>query len=528
MDPRRLLLTLRLDIAAAGRRALSGGVWRLLAVAAGAFLLVAAEVWVTRRLTARLAAVPPLLIPLARAALDRLAGFVLRLAVAVAAASSVTTALGVIEALESDPYEGALPRPAAERGLMGWWRTLAGLAWVAVLAGPPLAVIGHASGAAAPAMATLAAGLGLAAAAGLIAALGLAALVPRRILVPAAWTTATAAVVGAVLWLRALHPERIARQTDPAAILAALSALGQTGAPGSTVITVLGTPAGALATLTAAAGASALAWTLLGRRAGERLSRGQGATHRPSRVWAAVDAVLTRWPAGALAAAGLRHLVRNTLQGSQMLYLIGLGVVFVQNLRSLPLSDPLAVQLAGLLDLFMAGMLAAALALRFAWPARLLGGPAWWWRTAPLTRLQEEAALLVSALPPILLLAWGLDLAAGTVIGPTAIPGWIVPFLAIWLATAGVVLGPDPADGTTNWIDAALGGGGLAFLAAAVLAVGWCTAAAGAGLIRNIAGELGSSWVPPLPLRSPALVATTLSLALVPATLLRHRTPRDG
>ena len=521
MDPRRLLLTLRLDIRAAARRARSRGVWQLLGVLAGGVLLVGAEVWVTSRLTARLAAVPPLLLPLARVAVARLAAFVLRLTGAVAAASSVTTALAVIEGLESEPFEAAVPRPAAERGLVGWWRTASGLGWVAVLAAPPLLVVGAWAGTAGGLGAALAAVLAVAASGGVVAALALAALVPRRILVPAAWTTATAAVVGAVLWLRALHPERLAASADPAALLAALGALGASRTAGHGFSGAVSTPAGALAAGLAGMAAAAAAWTALGRRAGERLARGEAGRRRRLAPWAVLDALLVRSPAGAFLAARLRHLARDAFQGSQMLYLVGLGVVYVQNLRALPLGDPLAVQLAGLLDLFMAGMLAAALAMRFAWPARLLGGPSWWWRTAPLGRLETDGALIAAALGPILALSWGLHAAAAAVIGVR--PGWLVPFLAVWLTVAGVTLGPEPGDDAGRWIDAALGGGGLAFLAVAVLAVGWCTAASGAHVIVRIAGELGFRWRPPWILSSPGLPPAILTAGLLPAILLRRR-----
>lgn len=531
MDPRRLLLTLRLDFLVAWRRARSAGAWRLGGTIAGGIGLVAAEAWVTSRLTMRLQSLPLLLAPLARTVLRRLELLVLELTGAVAAASSVTIVLTVLEGLESEPFEAATPRPPAERAAVGWWRTLAGLSWVAALATPPLLVLGRAAGHPGSTVIILLAVLAGAAAAGTVVAVVLAALVPRRVLLPAAWTTATATVVGAVLWLRSLHPERIAAATDPAAILTALAAMGGMMNPhGLGRLLARGDDAlPALLGSTVLLALAVTSWAALGGRAGERLARADGGKRGGPGFWRPVDRALTLHPAGALLAARLRLLVRNTLQSSQLLYLLGLGAVYVENLRSLPLNDPLAREIAALLNLFMAGLLAAALALRFAYPARLLGGSTWWWRTAPLRRGQADLAFTAAAAIPVTLLASGLFAAAGAVVGPTTFPGtgsWLVPWLALWLTAAGVQLGPEPSDEPRRWIDAALGGGGLLFLGAAVVAVTWCTAAAGVPVIVRVLTELGLPWTPPLPLRTPLLPAAVLTAGLVLWTAFPRRTSR--
>ncbi len=528
MDPRRLLLTLRLDLLAAWRRARSAGAWRFGGTVVGGIALMAAEVWVTSRLTLRLESVPPLLAPLARTVVLRLELLVLQLTGAVAAASSVAVALTALKGLESEPFEAATPRPRAERAIVGWWRTLAGLSWVAVLAAPPLVILGCAAGRPGTAVVVLSAVLAGSAAVGTLVAVILAALVPRRVLLPAAWITATAAVVGAVLWLRSLHPERLAAATDPAAILAMLAAMGgavEAHGPGR----LLGGKGGALGALLGSAILLALAvaaWAGLGGWAGERLARGEGGTRGGSRLWRPLDRVLTLHPAGALLAARLRLLVRDTLQSSQLLYLLGLGAVYVENLRSLPLHDPLGREIAAVLNLLMAGLLAAALALRFAYPARLLGGPAWWWRSAPVGRGQADLAFTAAAALPVVLLSGGLFAAAAWAMGPGALPGsgaWLVPWLALWLSVAGVQAGPGPSDEPERWIDAALGGGGLVFLGVAVLAVGWCTAAAGVAVIVRVLDELGFVWKPPALLATPWAPVVILTAGLLLWKAVAHR-----
>jgi len=499
---RLLLVTLRLDLAAARRRAAAAGPWRLLGTLGAAGALVAAEVWLALRLAHRAAAFDPALRPLALAALHRLEGLVVRAAGAVAAASSLSLALPAIRALEADPFRGALPDPPAVRALAAWWRVLAACGWVAALAGPPLAtwrlVLGGPGELARLAVAGPLA-LAAAAAAGVAAAVALAAALPPRFAVPLAWTASTAAVVGAVLWLRALHPERLAAAADPAALLEALAALGAAAAPAAAP---LRDPAGAALALAGALAFLLALWSVAGRRAGERLAVAP-ARRGAAAGWRVLDTALLLRPAGALVAARLRLLARDAIQASQLLYLLGLGAVYLENLRSLPLAEPLARELAGVVNLGMAALLAAALALRFAYPARLLDGEAWWvWATAPLGARARDLALAAAAAVAPLAVAGGLWAGATAILGPTAagrVGWWLVPALAVELAILGVAAGPDPGEAGGTWLDAALGGGGLAFLALAVGLAGWFVAAAAVPVVRAAI----PAWRPPLPLAAP-------------------------
>lgn len=498
---------------------------RLAATIVGGLALVAMEIWVTTRLTTRLALLPPEVAPLAEAAVIRLVELVLQLATAVAVVSSTSSALVVIEGLESESFEAATPRPSFERAVVGWWRTMAGLAWLALLAGPPLAVLGAASSGAVRSVVALLLLLAGGAAGGMTLAVVLAGLVPRRILLPAAWTSATAGIVLAVLWLRSLHPERLATAFDAASMLRLLAALGgaEAGSGGWTP-GPLGVDRIALAAI-AVIGASWVVWSSLGGRAGERLARGNDASRGSSRLWSTLDPILTLHPAGTLLAARLRLLARDTLQSSQLLYLIGLGVVYVQNLKSLPLNDPLALQLAALFNLGMAGLLAAALALRFAYPARLLGGSSWWWSAAPLSRRQVDLALTASASLPILCLSAGLYLSAAAATGQSGHHLWLVVWLAIWLSGAGVLAGPEPSEEGHRWIDAALGGGGIVFLALAMLSVLWCTAAAFASTLAEVLHGFGLPWTAPILLQTPKVPVAILSAAFLMAAGWRWTRP---
>jgi hypothetical protein len=228
-----------------------------------------------------------------------------------------------------------------------------------------------------------------------------------------------------------------------------------------------------------------------------------------------------------------RLLGRDVTQGAQLLYLVGLGLVYVENLRALPLDDPLARELAGLLNLAMAGLLAAALALRFAYPARRLeGGAHWWWSTAPVPAgVADLSVTLVSAAPP-LLMSWGLFAASVLVVGPshaTQIGWWLVPWQALWLTVLGVAVGPGlPSAPADSWIDAALGSGGMLFLAVAVGGVAWTGAVAGHQVIARVLEELGVAWRPGLLLGEPVVPTLLLSLLAAGAFTFRTRGRRAG
>lgn len=541
MDARLLVLSLGADLRQGWRKIVGLGPTRvagtLLAIAA----LAAGEVWIVSRVTHHLLDLPPVLAGAGRWLLERGLGVVAQLALVVATASAVTLALPQLEALESEPWWGACPTPPAHRALQAWWRVLAGEAWVLVLTLPPaltLAVLLRRDIAAATRIACGITGLlGLAAAAGIVAALLLAALVPRRILVPLAWTTTTAAVVGTVLWLRALRPERFVTATDPLALLGSLSPSVAFTAGPVPARWAVGAATGAREWPIAVAVAMMMvvlvaAWNRLAPRAGSRLAIGAPAHAAPARLWRVIDRLAGGGPVGVLISSRLRLLARDAAQAAQTLYLIGLGVVYVENLRALPTSDPLARELAGLVNLSLAGLLAAAMALRFAYPAQILEGRAvWWWTTAPVSRRQALlAAFAVATLAP-LALAGGLFAASQLVVGPTRTASsgwWLVPWYALWMSALGVAMGPRPQEGDgTEWLEAALGAGGMGFLAVAAGGVIWTVVCAGRSVIADTVRDLGGTWQPGLLTGRPEIVALLLS-AIAAAALWRRSVSSGG
>jgi len=156
------------------------------------------------------------------------------------------------------------------------------------------------------------------------------------------------------------------------------------------------------------------------------------------------------------------------------------------------------------------------MALRFAYPAQILEGRAvWWWTTAPVSRRQALlAAFVVATLAP-LALAGALFAASQLVVGPTrtASPGWwLVPWYALWMSALGVAMGPRPQEGdATEWLEAALGAGGMGFLAIAAGGVLWTVICAGRSVIADTVRDLGGSWQPGVLTERPEIAAGLLS-----------------
>jgi len=369
MHARLLFLILGADVRQAWRRAFDRGPVTFGATLLSGLALVVAEIWVVNRLGVRLRLLPEAASPLVDLVLLRAGHLIVQLSMMVGAASALSLALPILEETEADPWWGACPLPAPIRALQSWWRVMAGLAWVLLLAVPPLVTAGHHVRPGLVGLTALGVGvillLAAAACAGIILALVLAALVPRRLLLPLGWATTTAAVVAAVLWLRHLHPERFITETDPIRLLASLAALGgeKPGGPAGWAVACLQGEPGLWRVAGMAAATLALlllVWPRLAPRAAFRLASGTPSHTRPSRLWQVLDRAAARSAVGTLIRSRARLLLRDTTQAAQALYLLGLGVVYVENLRSLPIDEPLARELAGLVNLVMSGLLSAA------------------------------------------------------------------------------------------------------------------------------------------------------------------------
>ena len=96
---------------------------------------------------------------------------------------------------------------------------------------------------------------------------------------------------------------------------------------------------------------------------------------------------------------------------------------------------------------------------------------------------------------------------------------WLVPWWAIWLTAVGVGVGPS-ADSWSerSWLDVALGGGGIGFLACCVTAVGWTVLAAGRQVVAEVLWDLEIMWSPGFLTAHaavPAAILTAVGIALI-------------
>ena len=104
-----------------------------------------------------------------------------------------------------------------------------------------------------------------------------------------------------------------------------------------------------------------------------------------------------------------------------------------------------------------------------------------------------------------------------------------VTFDPVWDAILGVALGPrarDPRHG--SWVDAALGGGGILFLAVAVAGIGWTVLAAGRWVISEVLRDLDIPWRPGLLTGHPGVAVGVLTLLTAIAVLWSARVSRDS
>jgi len=541
MVARTLTTVAAADFLQMARRVRDQGAVRWIGTIVAVSALITGEIWILDLVTRRLLDLPPPAHLLGKRLLTDGLMMVNRLAMVVATASAVTFAIEPIAHAETDPWWAGMPLRPWVRATRATWKVFAALAWVALLALPVILALDLRLGVGQPVVFMHGIGftleLGMAAVIGVLIAAALSALVPRRVLVPLAWTGSTAAVVGAVVWLRRLQPEKLITADDPIQLLAMLRELEGPRTTGTLLwppalpdtllqLTVLAT------TVVLTLAAVCLLWRWLGPRAAIRLAYDGPSTTRPNFVWRLLDPSLSGGPARALIASRLRLLARDTTQSAQTLYLLGLGVVYVENLRALPLGDPLATELAGMLNLGMAGLLAAALSLRFAYPALLLEGAGhWWWTWGPVSPIRGLAAVATVSALPSLLLSGGLFTAAALVTGPTyagTVAWWLIPWQVAWLTVLGVGLGPDPRGlDHRSWIDAALGGGGLGYLALATTGVLWTLVAAGRSVIATVLNDLGADWDPGFLLGSP-LVPTIVCTIVAIAVAVGHARNRTS
>ncbi|MFO7894875.1 MAG: hypothetical protein R6U63_14165 [Longimicrobiales bacterium] len=212
-------------------------------------------------------------------------------------------------------------------------------------------------------------------------------------------------------------------------------------------------------------------------KAQEGASLKEATEHRGS----VVDRVFGRLaPAGrALVVKDIRTFFRDTTQWSQLILLAVLVVVYVYNIKVLPLYTGVEVgfflvNVVSFLNLGLAGFVLAAIAARFLFPTvSLEGRTLWLLRSSPLQlRRLVWSKYWVNVVP---LLVVAITLTAGTnyilEIGPFVMVLSLVTITVMTFAIAALALGFGamfPRFDTTNAADIPTGFGGLLFMMTAI------------------------------------------------------------
>ncbi len=308
-------------------------------------------------------------------------------------------------------------------------------------------------------------------------------------------------IAGVIVALRVVRPERLASPEGFGSLVAFVSALETPGAvwlPSEWAATsILATvvdradwfPLALL--LSTAAAFFVLGAALHGRLYAEGFSRAQegarlkeharrsGASARGARLLRARLVRAVPAPVRALVAKDGRTFFRDTTQWSQLALLAVLVVVYVYNIRALPLFTGERVSFTlthavAFVNVGVAGFVLAAIAARFLFPAvSLEGRHLWLLKSAPLDLRRLVWTKYVSGVTPLLLLAVALTVATNLIlrVGPFMMTLAVATIVAITLAVSALALGigaTHPRFETANAAEISTGYGGFLFMMLAV------------------------------------------------------------
>ena len=308
---------------------------------------------------------------------------------------------------------------------------------------------------------------------------------------------AVLAAAGVVLLLRLMRPEQLARPegfrslVDFVAVLRTPSSAflpsewaqqavmtWLTWKSDALPLYLLWTTAGALIVL------GAMLHHALYRRAFSRAQESAGASGTAARMWRLAERMLA--PLGVtrreLVLKEIRVFLRDTTQWSQLILLVVLVIVYVFNIKLLPLKGDgmnfFLVNVIPFLNLGVAGFVLASVAARFLFPGvSLEGRTLWLLRSSPLAMRDLLWAKFWVGTVPLLLLAVGLVGATNVLLGvsPFMFAVTLGTIVALTLAVAGLAVGLGtlfPRFETESAAQIPTSFGGLVYMMAAVATIG--------------------------------------------------------
>jgi ABC-2 type transport system permease protein len=179
-------------------------------------------------------------------------------------------------------------------------------------------------------------------------------------------------------------------------------------------------------------------------------------------------------PTRAMIGKEVRVLVRDVAQWSQLFLMAALMVLYMYNMRMLPLGGDVRAAVVAYANVAMAGFIVAAICLRFAYPSVSAEGKAFWlMRTAPVSyRRLLIAKVLVYSIPltvlSLLLTTFAnIVLDANRVVWGFTLAG--ASLLAVTLVSLGVGLGAlSPNFAAENPLQVGLSLGGFGYMGASL------------------------------------------------------------
>jgi ABC-2 type transport system permease protein len=179
-------------------------------------------------------------------------------------------------------------------------------------------------------------------------------------------------------------------------------------------------------------------------------------------------------PLRALIGKEIRVLVRDVAQWSQVFLMAALMVLYLYNMRMLPLGGDARAAIVAYANVAMAGFIIAAICLRFAYPSVSAEGKAFWIvQTAPISYRRLLIAKVVVYSIPLTALSLTLTTFANILLDANGLV-WIftlagASLLAVTLVSLGVGLGAlAPNFAAENPLQVGLSLGGFGYMGASL------------------------------------------------------------
>lgn len=236
-------------------------------------------------------------------------------------------------------------------------------------------------------------------------------------------------------------------------------------------------------------------------------------------------------PLRAMIAKEIRMLVRDVAQWSQVFLMGALMVLYMYNMRMLPLGGDARAVLVAYANVAMAGFIVAAICLRFAYPSVSSEGKAFWIvQTAPISYRRLLIAKVVVYAIPLTFLSVLLTTFANMMLGANRIV-WTLTLtgsslLAVTLVSLGVGLGAlAPNFAAENPLQVGLSLGGFGYMGASLAYIAAVMLLTARPILRYFLWKVFRIESPAIATVVPiALVlAMSIALAIVPIAIAEKR-----